>query len=279
MHRVVSRSACSLYNEPLYLIFREEPLMDANRYFDAMHNAMSAQHPGAQLLLTVKLQDTCGNDACLELKQLPGESTSILCYSTMGRRCLSFQLFRKGWQLCHNADGQLVGRFPASANGLIDETDFRAYCREDRLDLARTQRILSELQQWAGVNYRGRIPQDARTGAQITVESFVGTGARWTYWSQDAAPSLPLAAILYWLADFLAGAERRTLQADPQAARLAAQWLAGDTAVFFHPTVPLTAMNAAASASTSAPARRSRSAVPAARNKSWQSIMAVMASM
>lgn len=34
--------------------------MDANRYFDAMHNAMSAQHPGAQLLLTVKLQDTCG---------------------------------------------------------------------------------------------------------------------------------------------------------------------------------------------------------------------------
>ena len=100
--------------------------MDANRYFDAMHNAMSAQHPGAQLLLTVQLQDTCGNDACLELKQLPGESTSILCYSTMGRRCLSFQLFRKGWQLCHNADGQLVGRFPASANGLIDETDFRA---------------------------------------------------------------------------------------------------------------------------------------------------------
>lgn len=279
MHRVVSRSARPLYNEPLYLIFREEPLMDASRYFDAMHNAMSAQHPGAQLLLTVKLQDTCGNDACLELKQLPGESTSILCYSTMGRRCLSFQLFRKGWQLCHNADGQLVGRFPASANGLIDETDFRAYCREDRLDLARTQRILSELQQCAGVNYRGRIPQDARTGAQITVESFVGTGARWTYWSQDAAPSLPLAAILYWLADFLAGAERRTLQADPQAARLAAQWLAGDTAVFFHPTVPLTAMNAAASASTSAPARRSRSAVPAARNKSWQSIMAVMASM
>ena len=123
--------------------------MDANRYFDAMHNAMSAQHPGAQLLLTVKLQDTCGNDACLELKQLPGESTSILCYSTMGRRCLNFQLFRKGWQLCHNADGQLVGRFPSSADGLIDETDFRAYCREDRLDLARTQRITAEV---PGVN-------------------------------------------------------------------------------------------------------------------------------
>ena len=173
--------------------------MDANRYFDAMHNAMSAQHPGAQLLLTVKLQDTCGNDACLELKQLPGESTSILCYSTMGRRCLNFQLFRKGWQLCHNADGQLVGRFPSSADGLIDETDFRAYCREDRLDLARTQRILSELQQCAGVDYRGRIPQDARTGAQITVESFVGTGARLDLLepgrrTQPAAGSHPLLA-------------------------------------------------------------------------------------
>ena len=231
--------------------------MDANRYFDAMHNAMSAQHPGAQLLLTVKLQDTCGNDACLELKQLPGESTSILCYSTMGRRCL-------------------VGRFPSSADGLIDETDFRAYCREDRLDMARTQRITAELRQCAGINYQGSIPQNARTGAVITVESFVGAGARWTYWSQDVLPSLPLGAILYWLADHLAGAERRTLQADPQAARLAAQWLAGDTAVFFHPSVPMTAMNTVSSGS--APARR-RTTVPAARNKSWQSIMAVMAGM
>lgn len=247
--------------------------MDANRYFDAMHNAMSAQHPGAQLLLTVKLQDTCGNDACLELKQLPGENTAILCYSTMGRRCLNFQLFRKGWQLCHNAEGQLVGRFPASANGLIDETDFRAYCREDRLDMARTQRILAELQQCVGTNYRGSIPQNARTGAQITVESFVGAGARWVYWSQDALPSLPLGAILYWLADFLAGAERRTLQSDPQAARLAAQWLASDTAVFFHPSVPMTAMNTAAS--TPVPIRRRT----AAHSKSWQSIMAVMASI
>ena len=250
--------------------------MDANRYFDAMHNAMSAQHSGAQLLLTVKLQDTCGNDACLELKQLPGESTAILCYSTMGRRCLNFQLFRKGWQLCHNAEGQLVGRFPASAEGLIDAADFRAYCREDRLDMARTQRILAELCSCAGTDYRGSIPQNARTGAQITVESHVGAGARWVYWSQDVVPSLPLGAILYWLAEPLAGAERRTLQANPQAARLAAQWLAGDTAVFFHPSVPMTAMNAAASAP--APARR-RTAVPAARSKSWQSIMAVMAGM
>ena len=153
---------------------------------------------------------------------------------------------------------------------------FRAYCREDRLDLARTQRITAELRQCAGINYQGSIPQNARTGAVITVESFVGAGARWTYWSQDVLPSLPLGAILYWLADHLAGAERRTLQADPQAARLAAQWLAGDTAVFFHPSVPRTAINTVSSGS--APARR-RTTVPAARNKSWQSIMAVMAGM
>ena len=111
------------------------------------------------------------------------------------------------------------------------------------------------------------------------MESFVGAGARWTYWSQDVLPSLPLGAILYWLADHLAGAERRTLQAGPQAARLAAQWLAGDTAVFFHPSVPLTAMGPAASGAAAA-VNRSRSVhASPARSKSWQSILAVMASM
>ena len=249
--------------------------MDASRYFEEMHRAMSAQKNNSSLLLTVKVQDLGGADAYLELRQSPNGRARVF-YSTMGRRNLNFQLFRKGWQLCHNADGQLVGRFPSSADGLIDEIDFRAYCREDRLDMARTQRITAELRQCAGINYQGSIPQNARTGAVITVESFVGAGARWTYWSQDVLPSLPLGAILYWLADHLAGAERRTLQADPQAARLAAQWLAGDTAVFFHPSVPMTAMNTVSSGS--APARR-RTTVPAARNKSWQSIMAVMAGM
>lgn len=251
--------------------------MDANRYFSAMHNAMSTQHPGAKLLLAVTLQDTCGNDACLELKQVPGENTAILCYSTMGRRCLNFQLFRKGWQLCHDADGQLTGRFPASADSLLAETDFRAYCREDRLDMARTQRILSELRSLAGADHQGSIPQNARTGAVITVDSFVGAGAHWTYWSQREVPSLPLAAILYWLADFLAGSERRTLQSDPRAAQLAAYWLAGDTAVFFHPSVTLNAMDVVKPTSGKHP--RTRPSVPAARNKSWQSILTVMASM
>ena len=174
--------------------------MDASRYFDAMHNAMSTLHAGAQLLLTIRLQDTCGNDAYLEVKQLPGEQSALVCYSTMGRRCLNFQLFRKGWQLCHNADGQLTGRFPSSADSLLSQTDFRAYCREDRLDAARTQRLVEELGQRAGTNYVGIIPQNARTGAQITVESHLGRGARWSYWSQDVSPCLPLAAILTgWL--------------------------------------------------------------------------------
>ena len=252
--------------------------MDASRYFDAMHNAMSTLHAGAQLLLTVRLQDTCGNDAYLEVKQLPGEQSALVCYSTMGRRCLNFQLFRKGWQLCHNADGQLTGRFPSSADSLLSQTDFRAYCREDRLDAARTQRLIEELGQRAGTNYIGAIPQNARTGAQITVESHLGRGARWSYWNQDTSPCLPLAAILYWLADFLAGNERRALQSDPQAAALAAQWLARDTAVFFCPSPALTVSSAA---SHTAPAgRRTRSApVPAARSKSWQSVLAAMAAV
>ncbi len=252
--------------------------MDASRYFDAMHNAMSTLHAGAQLLLTIRLQDTCGNDAYLEVKQLPGEQSALVCYSTMGRRCLNFQLFRKGWQLCHNADGQLTGRFPSSADSLLSQTDFRAYCREDRLDAARTQRLIEELGQRAGTNYVGIIPQNARTGAQITVESHLGRGARWSYWSQDVSPCLPLAAILYWLADFLAGNERRALQSDPQAAALAAQWLAKDTAVFFCPSPALTVSSATGHSAPAA--RRTRPApVPAARSKSWQSVLAAMAAV
>lgn len=252
--------------------------MDASRYFDAMHNAMSTLHAGAKLLLTVRLQDTCGNDAYLEVKQLPGEQSALVCYSTMGRRCLNFQLFRKGWQLCHNADGQLTGRFPSSADSLLSQTDFRAYCREDRLDAARTQRLMEELGQRAGTNYIGAIPQNARTGAQITVESHLGRGARWSYWSQDVSPCLPLAAILYWLADFLAGNERRALQSDPQAAALAAQWLAKDSAVFFCPSPALT-VSSATGHSAPAARRTCPAPVPAARSKSWQSVLAAMAAV
>ena len=196
--------------------------MDANRYFDAMHNAMSAQHPGAQLLLTVKLQDTCGNDACLELKQLPGENTSILCYSTMGRRCLNFQLFRKGWQLCHNASGEMTGQFPTRAENLLDSADFSACIRDDAFDPARTEFLVNQLRLLSDASCPS-LPQSAREGALITVDSFVGRGGHWCYWSTQAADCLPLAALLCWLGDFLAGSERRTLQNCPQAMELAAQ--------------------------------------------------------
>ena len=66
--------------------FREERIMDANRYFTAMHNAMSSRLPGAQLLAAVRLQDLCGNDAYLEVRRMPGEHCATVCYSTMGRR-------------------------------------------------------------------------------------------------------------------------------------------------------------------------------------------------
>ena len=168
--------------------------------------------------------------------------------------------------------------FSVSADSLLSQTDFRAYCREDRLDAARTQRLMEELGQRAGTNYVGSIPQNARTGAQITVESHLGCGARWSYWNQDTSPCLPLAAILYWLADFLAGNERRALQSDPQAAALAAQWLAKDTAVFFCPSPALTVSSATGHSAPAA--RRTRPApVPAARSKSWQSVLAAMAAV
>ena len=206
--------------------FREERIMDANRYFTAMHNAMSSRLPGAQLLAAVRLQDLCGNDAYLEVRRMPGEHCATVCYSTMGRRGLNFQLFRKGWMLCHNESGQLTGQFPAKAESLLEDTDFHACCREDRLDAARTDRMVRELETLAGTDCDLPLPRDARTGAVITVDSFVDRGAHWCYWSTDAAAQLPMAAVLCWLGDFLAGTERRTLQSCPEAVQLAAQWQA-----------------------------------------------------
>ena len=246
--------------------------MDASRYFTAMHNAMSAQHPRAQLLLTVKLQDTCGNDACLELKQLPGESTSILCYSTMGRRCLNFQLFRKGWQLCHNASGEMTGQFPTRAENLLDSADFSACIRDDTLDAGRTEIILRELRRAAGTS-RSCLPQSAREGAMITVESFVGRGGEWNYWSTRAADCLSIAAILCWLGDFLAGTERRTLQSSPEAMALATRWQAELASPFAQPADCV--QRPARTVSPSAPRR----AAQQVQNPRWQSILAVLATV
>ncbi len=250
--------------------------MDADRYFSAMRNAMSTLQSNAALLLAVELQDQCGNDAYLEVKQLPGEETAVVCYSTMGRRELDFQMFRKGWMACHNADGKLTGQFPASARELMGQTDFRTYCRTDRLDAAMTTRIHKELARLAGARSNSVMPQNARTGARITVTSYVGAGAQWSYWNQSAAPCLPVAAILYDLAEHLAGRERRALQTDLNAAQLALDWRRGNTSeLLFHPVMaePCTV------AKRSTAEKRARTAPTCARAKSWQSILTAMAAV
>ena len=251
--------------------------MDAARYFEMMHRAMSARKRDTTLLLRVKVQDLGGADAYLELRQEPGSARVRLFYSTMGRRNLNFQLFRKGWQLCHNASGEMTGRFPAKAEELLSADDFAAYIRDDALDAGRAERVLHELRRCSG-DHTAALPRNAREGALITVDSFVGRGAHWSYSTLSKAPCLPVAAILYWLADSLAGAERRTLQADPEAAQLAAQWQSGTVEMFFHPAVPAAAQ-LQTQPQTTPVSRPARPAPTCARTKSWQSILAVMASM
>ena len=86
--------------------------MDAARYFEEMHLAMSRQKPEYRLVLSVKVQDLGGADAYLELRQEPVSGKARVFYSTMGRQKLNFQLVRKGWQSCHNASGELTGCWP-----------------------------------------------------------------------------------------------------------------------------------------------------------------------
>lgn len=190
--------------------------MDAARYFEEMHLSMSSQKPEYRLVLSVKVQDLGGADAYLELRQEPVSGKARVFYSTMGRQKLNFQLVRKGWQSCHNASGELTGRFPATADGLLAQTDFSAFVRDDALDSGRMARILDVLAHTAG-GCGTVAPSAAREGALITVELFVGRPAHWSYWSTRAAEQLNIAAILCWLGDYLAGAERRTLQSCPEA--------------------------------------------------------------
>ena len=171
-----------------------------------------------------------------------------------------------------------LSKYADKVQHLLEDTDFHACCREDRLDAARTDRMVQELETLAGTDCDLPLPRDARTGAVITVDSFVGRGAHWSYSTLSKAPCLPVAAILYWLADSLAGAERRTLQADPEAAQLAAQWQSGTVEMFFHPAVPAAAQ-LQTQPQTPPVSRPARPAPTCARTKSWQSILAVMASM
>lgn len=242
--------------------------MDANRYFEGMHHAMSAQKSGTTLLLSVRVQDLGGADAYLELRRGTCGPARVF-YSTMGRRELNFQLFRKGWQLCHNASGELTGQFPTKADALLDAADFSACIRNDALDAAHTDFILQKLRHLSGLSLPA-LPPDPRDDAVITVDSFVGCGGHWCYGSRQAADCLPLAALLCWLGDYLAGTERRTLQSCPQAMALAAQWQAQLTSPFARPSD-------AAPQPAARPAPR-RTA-PTAQNPHWQSILAVLATV
>ena len=80
----------------------------------------------------------------------------------------------QGWQLCHNASGEMTGQFPTRAENLLDSADFSACIRDDTLDAGRTEIILRELRRAAGTS-RSCLPQSARR-CMITVESFVGRG-------------------------------------------------------------------------------------------------------
>ena len=247
--------------------------MDAARYFEMMHRAMSARKRDTTLLLRVKVQDLGGADAYLELRQEPGSGRVRLFYSTMGRRNLNFQLFRKGWQLCHNASGEMTGRFPAKAEELLSADDFAAYIRDDALDAGRAERVLHELRRCSG-DHTAALPRNAREGALITVDSFVGRGAHWCSWSTDAAAQLPMAAVLCWLGDFLAGTERRTLQSCPEAVQLAAQWQADLASPFACPVDRMPQPMAPA-----APAVARRASAQPVQNPRWQSILAVLATV
>lgn len=246
--------------------------MDANRYLEEMHRAMSAQKSDYSLILSVKVQDLGGADAYLELRRSASGHARVF-YSTMGRQNFNFQLFRKGWQLCHNASGEMTGRFPAKADELLSADDFAAYIRDDALDAGRAERVLHELRRCSG-NHTAALPRNAREGALITVDSFVGRGAHWCYWSTDAAAQLPMAAVLCWLGDFLAGTERRTLQSCPEAVQLAAQWQADLASPFACPVDRMPQPMAPA-----APAAARRASAQPVQNPRWQSILAVLATV
>lgn len=165
------------------------------------------------------------------------------------------------------------GRFPAKADELLSADDFAAYIRDDALDAGRAERVLHELRRCSG-DHTAALPRNAREGALITVDSFVGRGAHWCYWSTDAAAQLPMAAVLCWLGDFLAGTERRTLQSCPEAVQLAAQWQADLASPFACPVDRMPQPMAPA-----APAAARRASAQPVQNPRWQSILAVLATV
>lgn len=250
--------------------------MDANRYFEEMHKAIAAQKTHPQLLLCARYQDLAGNDAYIELRQSHIDHSVRVFYSTMGRKNLSFQLFRQGWQLCHNEAGEMTASFPSNVDSVIPHTEFRAFCRSEALDEAKASRIVRELTLCSGTYIDCHTAHATHGASFITVESFVGAGAHWA-WACPGTPNencLTPAAILYWLADFLAGNERRALQSDSLAANLASKW---EMEIEFSNAIPLSRPTFTPGR-TRAQAYAARARVPG-KNERWQSFLAVMAAV
>ena len=107
----------------------------------------------------------------------------------------------------------------------------------------------------------------------ITVESFVGRGGEWNYWSTRAADCLSIAAILCWLGGLSGrnGAAHPAIQ--PEAMALAARWQAELASPFAQPADCV--QRPARTVSPSAPRR----AAQQVQNPRWQSILAVLATV
>ncbi len=184
--------------------------MDAARYFEEMHLSMSSRSLSTALCSASRSKDLGGADAYLELRQEPVSGKARVFYSTMGRQKLNFQLVRKGWQSCHNASGELTGRFPATAT----------FCWPRRISLFLSGTTPSTAAGWRAFwtfwpilpVVVGRFPLFCPGGCAHHGGAVRGPSRHWSYWSTRAAEQLNIAAILCWLGDYLAGAERRTLQ-------------------------------------------------------------------
>ena len=98
--------------------------MDATRYFEEMHRAMAAQKTASQLARRPATRIPLAAMPILELRRNPadGSSPHFVLYDGT-QRSLNFQLFRKGWQLCHNAAGELTGLFPFQCRGIDIRTE------------------------------------------------------------------------------------------------------------------------------------------------------------
>ena len=58
--------------------------MDANRYFEQMHQVMSAQKRDFSLILSVKVQDLGGADAYIELRRNASGRARVFCLLVCG---------------------------------------------------------------------------------------------------------------------------------------------------------------------------------------------------